>query len=241
MLIDIHAHLTYEKFEKDIEEVINNFNGIVITNGTNVEDNRKVLELCKKYSSVKFALGIYPGHVIEMTEEELKKELKFIESKKPIAIGEVGLDGTYPEMEKQIFWLKEFIKLSNKLEIPIIVHTRKAEEKIIDVLEEMKAKKVVLHCFNGSMKLVVRAEKLGYSFSIPVIITYLDHFKELVKKVSITKLFTETDAPFLSNVKGERNEPKNVAITIKEIARLKNMDATEVENSILMNYKRMFG
>ncbi len=241
MLVDVHAHLTYNKFENDVDEVIGRFKGIVITNGTNVEDNRKVLDLAKKFPSVKCALGIYPGHVIEMDEKDLENELKFIESKKPIAIGEVGLDGTYENMEKQIRWFKEFIKLSNKLEIPIIVHTRKAEEKVIDALEEMRAKKVVLHCFSGSMKLVQRAEKLGYSFSVPGIITYLDHFKELVKKVSITRLLTETDAPFLSNVKGERNEPMNVAITIKEIAKIKGMNETEVENSVFMNYKRLFG
>jgi len=240
MLVDVHAHLTYEKFDENVDEVINKFKGIIITNGTFVEDNRKVLKLSKKYSNVKPALGIYPGHIIEMSDDELKKELKFIEENKPIAIGEVGLDGTYENMDKQIIWFKEFIKLSNKLEIPIIVHTRKAEAKVIDVLEEMKAKKVVLHCFSGNMKLVVRAEKLGYNFSVPVIITYLEHFKELVKKVSITKLLTETDAPFLSNIKGERNEPKNVTITIKEIAKLKNMVEIEVENSILMNYKRLF-
>ena len=240
MLVDVHAHLTYEKFDEDLDEVIGRFKGIIITNGTFVEDNRKVLELAKKYSNVKPALGIYPEHVLEMNDDGLKEELKFIEDSKPVAIGEVGLDGTYGDMDKQVFWFKEFIKLSNKLEIPIIVHTRKAEAKVVEVLEEMNAKKVVLHCFNGSMKLVEKAEKLGYSFSVPVIITYLDHFKELVKKVSITKLLTETDAPFLSNVKGSRNEPMNVAITVKEIAKLKGMDSIEVENSILMNYKRLF-
>jgi TatD DNase family protein len=130
--------------------------------------------------------------------------------------------------------------MSNFLNIPLIVHTRKAEKEVIDVLEECRAKKVILHCFNGNMKLVQRAEKLGYYFSVPVIITYLEHFKKLVRNVSITRVFTETDAPYLSNMKGERNEPRNVSITIKEIAKIKNMDEKEIENSVYMNYQKLF-
>ena len=115
MLVDVHAHLTYEKFDEDVDEVINKFKGIIITNGTFVEDNRKVLKLSKKYSNVKPALGIYPGHIIEMSDDELKKELKFIEENKPIAIGEVGLDGTYENMLHYAHNLKNPITMLHML------------------------------------------------------------------------------------------------------------------------------
>lgn len=241
MLVDVHAHLTYGKFEEDLKDVVERSNcKIIISNGTDIEDNRKVIELSKNYPNVKVALGLYPGNLIKMDEKVIERELRFIENTKPLALGEVGLDGTYENMEKQIKWFKEFIRVSLFLDIPLIVHTRKAEKEVIDVLEEMRAKKVVLHCFNGNHKLVQRAEKLGYYFSIPLIVTYLEHFKEIVKKVSITKLLTETDSPYLSNIKGQRNEPGNVALIVKEIAKIKGMDEKEVENSIFMNYQRLF-
>ena len=189
---------------------------------------------------IKIALGLYPEEIVNMDELEIENEIKFIEKFKPFAVGEVGLDGNYGSEEKQIKWFKEFIILSLKLNKPIIVHTRKMEKESIDILEEMKAKKVILHCFSGSMKLVERAEKLGYNFSIPPVINHSHHFQELVKRVSITRLLTETDSPYLSNVKGERNEPKNVAFTISKIASIKGMDEKEVENSIYMNYQGLF-
>lgn len=241
MFVDIHSHLTYEGFEKDVKEVIERSNCVaIIDQGTSVEYNRKVIELSKKFSQIKVALGLYPEEIVKMNEKDIENELKFIEKFKPFAIGEVGIDRNYENTEKQIKWLKEFIKLSLKLNIPIIIHSRKLEKEAIDALEEMNAKKVVMHCFSGSMKLVDRAEKLGYYFSIPPVINHLHHFQELVKQVSITRLLTETDSPFLSNVKGERNEPRNVQFTIDKIAELKGMEKKEVENSVYMNFQRLF-
>ena len=122
----------------------------------------------------------------------------------------------------------------------MIIHSRKAEKEVLDVLEEMHAKKVILHCFTGKLKLVERAGKLGYTFSIPPIIHHAQQFQELVKKISITKLLTETDAPFLSPKKGERNEPAYVSITVQKIAEIKGMDVKEVEHSIYQNYQGLF-
>ena len=241
MLIDIHAHLTNESFEKDIDAVVNNSScSVILCNGTNPQDNRAVLKICKRYNNVKPALGIYPEEILKLTDKEIEDELKFIKKQHSAAIGEVGLDGTYGNLEKQSKYFRKFISLAEELNIPIIVHNRKAEKEVIDILEELKAKKVILHCFMGKLKYAERAEKLGYHFSIPPIIVYAGQFQEMVKKISITRLLTETDAPYLGPVKGERNEPANVQITVKKIAELKGMDAKEVENSIYLNYQRLF-
>jgi TatD DNase family protein len=246
MLIDAHTHLDYKKFEKDLDKVIeraedNNFIAI-ISNGTGPESNRKVLEISKKYKIIKPALGIYPIDALEMSDDEIDKEIEFIKKSKPIAIGEVGIDYYHTNIkEKQKINFKKFIKLSKELDIPIIVHSRNAEEDVVQILEEEGAKKVMMHCFSsGKKELVERIEKNGWYFSIPAIIVRNKTFKKLVKRISMEKVLTETDAPFLSPFKGKRNEPSFIKETIKKIAEIKQLTEKEVEDKIYSNYKRLF-
>ncbi|MFA6088309.1 MAG: TatD family hydrolase [Candidatus Woesearchaeota archaeon] len=247
MIIDIHAHLDY-KNDDEIANMVKNAREkgvfLILNNGLNVVSNRKTLELVKKYDLVKAALAIYPDDVLQMSDVEIDSELEFIKKHKPIAIGECGLDyasNLLPnQREKQIKTFEKHILLANELHLPLIVHSRKAEIDVIDTLEKMKAKKVILHCFSGRKQLILKALKLGYYFSIPTNVTRSLHFQELVKQVPITQLFAETDTPFLSPVKDAENEPANVIFSYKKIAELKGMDETEVINSIFMNYQKLF-
>ncbi len=241
MLVDVHTHITDKKFDQDIEEVIENSGcTVIINNGLNVEDNRKTIELGKKFSKVKIALGIHPYDIVRMDEKEIDEEIKFISKQKIIAIGEIGLDFTYEEKEKQIKYFKEFLDLAKKMDLPVLVHSREAVKEVIDILEEKEMKKVVMHCYCGDLDNALKAEKLGYYFSIPPRIVTNNNFQELAKKISITKILTETDAPYMGAEKGERNEPGNVKLTISKIAEIKGMNEEEVENSIYMNYQKLF-
>ncbi|HLC86386.1 MAG TPA: TatD family hydrolase [Candidatus Nanoarchaeia archaeon] len=259
MLVDVHCHLSFPHFEKDLDKVIERAKiagmTAILCSGVDPETNREALELSKKYEIVKASLGIYPldavglGHYDDTPRErkefDVDSEIEFIRKNKNkiIAIGEVGLDKS-PEgdckLEEQIKVFKKTIALAHEIKKPLVVHTRKAEKECIDVLEEMKAKNVVLHCFTGNMKLVERAENLGYYFSIPSIITRLKHFQELADRVSLNNLLTETDAPYLSPVKGERSEPSFVKEIIKKISEIKKVEETEVEKIIFSNYQKIF-
>jgi TatD DNase family protein len=245
MLVDVHAHLDWKSFDKDLDEVIKRAkeNKVVsiITNGVNAESNRASLEIAKKYDIVKPALGIYPTDGVNMTEEELDKEIEFIRKAKPFAIGEVGLDLKHlSSLNKQKKVFERMIVLAEKLKVPLITHTRQAEKAILDTLESSNVKKVILHTFMGKLKLVKRAESLGYSFSIPPIVVNSEQMQKLVKEVSISRLFSETDSPFLSHKKGERNEPMNVKLVVKKIAELKGLDKIEAEKMIYSNFVKMF-
>src|SRR3989344_4276418 len=179
MLVDVHCHLTFDAFKKDLDVVIarakkNNVVSILCS-GVDPKTNREVLELSKKYDIVNSSLGIYPldavglGHsdnVITQRDRgsfDVNKELKFIEENKDkiIAVGEIGLDKS-PEgdckIEEQKKVFVKCIQLAKKINKPIVIHTRKAEKECLDVLEEQGAKNVVLHCFTGNLKLVKRAE-----------------------------------------------------------------------------------
>jgi len=262
LLIDVHAHLDLEGYEvyggidKVIDESIQNGVKVIITNGTNIESNRKILEIAKKHSVVKVALGIYPTHCLEMIEngeeDKFTSELKFIEEqikhKKCIAIGEVGLeykevkdlDEKKKNIEKDC--LRKFIAIAKKHDIPIILHSRGAELELVELLEAegMKDRKVVMHCFSGRKHVVQRIRDNNWYFSIPCNVDRSLHFQQIVMDTPTDRLLTETDSPYLSPKIGTINRPDNVKITVEKIAEIKKVTPEEASNMIYANYQRIF-
>ena len=153
---DAHAHLADYKPE-EIEKVIKNAekNNVfaIISNGTAPEANRKCLDLAKKYKIVKVALGLFPTNALKLTDKEVEEELNFIRKNKDkiIAIGEIGIDYKDVKEKDRARIEKIFIKfldLAEELKLPAIVHSRKAEKRIIEIIKDHKCK-IVLHCFMG--------------------------------------------------------------------------------------------
>ena len=255
IIIDTHAHLDFKEYEKDIDKVIeeNKKAGVVaiINNGVHVESNRRVLELAKKYDIIKPALGFYPVHAAQMKEEDFDVELDFISKQDIVAIGEVGLDykkgddnphgNKYKDEMRKCF--EKFIKLAEKKNIPIIVHSRKAELDTIEMLENsnLKPEKIIMHCFMGRKHLVDRILKNGWSMSIPCIINKLQQLQIIVEKAPMNQLLTETDCPYMSPYPDiKRCEPRFIVEGLKKIAEIKKLDVEEVSKMIYMNYQSMF-
>ncbi len=249
MIADIHAHMDYEAFEKDLDDVLKRAKeagvSAIINNGTHPKSNRRTLELSKKYPIIKAALGYYPLHAIEVSGEEFESELKFIETQKEkiIAIGEVGLDFHWDKkqenFEKQKKCFQKIIGLSEKIRKPLIVHSRGCEETAFEMLKSSNAK-AVMHCFGGKAALTKRIADEGYYFSIPCNVVRSKSFQKLAKAININLLLTETDAPYLSPLSGTRNEPGNIKQAIKKIAELKGFTEEETENNLFLNYQRFF-
>jgi len=107
------------------------------------------------------------------------------------------------------------------------------------MLENSDAKKAILHCFSGKLKLIKKAAELGYYFSVPTNVVRSSQFQKLVEIVDINQLLTETDSPYLSPYKGRRNEPAFIIETIKKIAEIKNITINEIANNIFMNYQKV--
>ncbi|MFP4524578.1 MAG: TatD family hydrolase [Candidatus Woesearchaeota archaeon] len=250
ILFDVHAHLDFDDFHDDLDEVLEGCEAAgvkaVVANGIGPESNRHVIRLSREYGIVKPALGYYPVHVWEDGLGAVRAELDVMRREAPVALGEVGLDykecgedgDCHEDVQQEAF--REFIRLAKELDVPIIVHSRKAEEDVLDILEEEGASKVVLHCFMGKKRLVERAAGLGYSFSVPVTVAKLEQLQWLVRHVPLKQLLTETDSPYLGPVRGERNDPRNVRIAVEKVAELKGMDPSEVANVLFMNYQRLF-
>ncbi len=248
-LFDIHCHLDNTQFDADRDAVVQRAADagvkVILSAGIDPKTNRATLELSEKYGIVQAALGAYPldesGKVISYDVDE---EIAFIRSSADNikAIGEVGMDFSDAETdkEKQEEIFVKMIALAKELDLPLIVHSRKAEKEVIDVLEREGAKKVILHCFCGKKNLVKRGAELGFGFSIPANVIRAQNFQEIVKEVNIRQLFTETDAPYLGPVKEERNEPMNVVGSIPVIADIKGFEVEETANSLFMNYLQWF-
>ena len=204
----------------------------------------------------------------DLMEFDVDEELAWIEAHAEdcVAVGEIGLDYNWKEFQteemkeaqKKVF--RKCLRLAQKIGKPVVIHSRKAEADAIEILEEMKMALVpkgtppaqqasdksdkvgvVMHCFNGKKALIRRCVENGWSFSVPAVIMRLEHFKMLVEMVPLGQILTETDAPYLSPVVGERNESANVAVTLKEIARIKGVGVGEVGRQIFINAERLFG
>lgn len=244
MLIDIHCHLTDAFFSDKLESVINksikNNVSLIVSAGLNSEDNKKVLEISKSYDMIKAALGFYPLDAEKFSMESIEDEINFIKKNKNkvFAISEVGLDkmyGTDIKKQKEVFL--KFIDLAEKMNKPIIVHSRKAELEVIEMLESSKIKNIVLHSFSGNKSLIKRAINNKYFFSIPPVIVRSSNYQTLVELVPLGLLLTESDSPYQSPFKEEKNFPYLISESIKKISEIKKLDLIETENIIMMNFQ----
>jgi len=244
MFIDVHCHFdTLKNQSKLIEKAKKNNVGIILTAGIDHKSNVKSLELAKEFKQIKTVLGIYPTEGLKVGKEEVIKEMNFIRTNKDkiSAIGEIGIDlKGQDNLGKQIEIFKMFINLAKELDKPIVVHSRKAEEICIKILEEMKAKKVIMHCFSGNMTLVKRIAQNGWYLSIPTSIKYSEQFQKAVEMVDIEQLLCETDSPFMQPDKEGENDPSTIAESYKKIAQIKSLSLKEVENKIEENYGKLF-
>ncbi len=251
-LVDVHAHLDLEQYDSDLKEVVERAESAglktVINCGTSPESNRRTLELAEEYGIVKPALGYYPTSVVEDGLGSLTKELRFIEKKQSeiTAISEVGLEfqkvSDKNKREVMVEAFKRIVQLSNKTELPMIIHSRKAEEEAVDILEEnCKHDKIVMHCFCGSKELVKRVIKNKWMISLPTNLVKLQQFQDIIRDHPLSRLLTETDSPYLSPYKDKRrNEPSFVKESIKKIAEIKEVEEEVVADKIFENYQRVF-
>jgi TatD DNase family protein len=266
-LVDVHCHLEGERFEEDLKEVIKRAEdaGVkaIVVSGANPAANRKILELTKKYTIIKASFGLYPIDAVIKEFKDLnddyprkiesfdyKEELVWIKKNKDVcvSIGEVGLELQVIKGHKDFDKIKEAqikvfeasIKLALELDKPLVIHTRGGELEVLDILDKCKHGEIVLHCFGGRKSLIKRAAENGYYFSVPAVIKRLQHFQTLVEMVDLKQLLTETDAPYLAPVAGERSEPRDVLGTVQEIARIKKLSEAEVAKQIWENYEKIF-
>jgi TatD DNase family protein len=243
MYIDCHCHLDICKNSNNTAKSAKKKNVEIVTVGVDINTNRKALDLARRHENVKAMLGVYPSEGVKLIDEDIEKEIEFIRKNKNniIGVGEVGLDlKELSDLGRQEEIFRKMISLSLELDIPIIVHSRMAEKESIEILEEMKAKKVIMHCFSGSFKLVKRIVENDWYLSIPSSVKYNEHFQKIAKEIEIDKLLCETDSPFLHPDKKKDNLPENVIESYKKISEIKKIDLKKVEKPLKIFFYFLF-
>ena len=253
-LFDSHAHYDDEKFNEDrdyiIEEVYKSGITKFVSAGYSLESSKKGIEISNKYEYVYTTCGISPNDIPK--ENKIKQELFQIEelaktNKKVLAIGEIGLDYYWnkdnKDMQKDIF-LKQ-IKIANKLNLPIVIHTREAIMDTIEIIKNTEfLKPGIFHCCPFNKDLIQAGLNKGFyiSFAGPVTFKNSKNAKETVNMVPLEKILIETDSPYLSPEpnRGKRNDSRNVLFIAKKIAEFKNMDIEKIAKITYENAKKVF-
>ncbi len=254
-LFDNHAHLDDEKFKEDREQVIEQIRkaGVtkLITAGYSLESSKKAKELAEQYEFIYATAGISPND-IPQTEEELWIMLKQIEeivkqSKKIVAIGEIGLDYYWNQENKELQKLafRKQIELANQFNLPIVIHTREAVMDTIQILKQNQViSKGVFHCCPLNRELVKEALKLGFyiSFAGPITFKNSKNANEIIEMVPNEKILIETDSPYLSPepLRGKRNDSRNVKYVAQKVADAKNLPIEQVAQMTYQNAMKIF-
>jgi TatD DNase family protein len=249
MLIDTHAHLDMEAFQKDLPEVLARAGESEVTDiisiGIDLPSSAKALELAGKYDFIYATVGYHPHNAEAVDLGTLRDLADLASAPKVVAWGEIGLDffRRHSSPESQIEAFERQLDLAGELGLPVIIHDRDAHEQIYEILRKRNLTGVI-HCFSGDYTLAGMFLDLGYYLSIPGTVTYkkADLVREVAAKIPLDRLLVETDAPFLAPVpyRGKRNEPAFVKHTAQEIARLREMDLQELGRSTSENARNLF-
>lgn len=232
MLIDTHCHLSTSDYD-NLDEVIKSMDGIMIASGCDDKTNNEVIKLVNEYNNVYGTLGIHPEEIDKLSQNSFKIIEENINNPKIVAIGEIGLDYHWvkdnEKKQKEIFEYQ--LKLAQKYNKPIVVHSRDAIQDTYDILKKYKLKGTI-HCFSSSLEMAKEFIKLGYKIGIGGTLTFKNSKKiqEIVKDISLNDILLETDSPYLSPepFRGKKNLPSNVYYVALKVAEIKNVDVKSV-------------
>tara|TARA_B100000941_G_scaffold285750_1_gene258222 strand:- start:1149 stop:1925 length:777 start_codon:yes stop_codon:yes gene_type:complete len=255
MIIDSHCHLDYEPMFSNLDNVIKRAeeSNVKIMLTISVTDKKydNILQITKKYKNVYGTYGIHPHEAKNHNSINNDIILKRINiSKKIIGIGETGLDFYYNHSDKdeQIRLFEEHIKASISSKLPLVIHSRDAEELTYEILSKYSKKnklKILMHCFTGTKQFAEKLLELNAYFSASGIITFKksNDLKETFKAIPLNKILIETDAPYLSPepLRGKSNEPSNVILTAKYLSKLKEIKFDDLCEVTTNNFFKLFG
>ena len=251
-MIDSHCHLDHEPLLSNISDVVKRSKDIgikkLLTICTTLESFDKILKIVLQDNIIYGTFGIHPH---EVNKYDISKDLiikNINQNKKIIGVGESGLDFYYnhSEKNKQIDSFKKHIEASIESNVPIIVHSRNAEEQTFDVLNLYKDHnpKILMHCFTGSYSFYIELKKLNAFFSASGIITFNNStdLQNTFSKIPLNKILIETDSPFLAPIpmRGKKNEPSYIKYTLNKLAELKNINSIEMEKVTTDNFNSLF-
>ncbi len=265
-MIDVHCHLNFHAFHKDIDEVIQAAKNagveILINVGTKLDSSEKAIELATKYDNCYAIVGVHPHHADkhDLSSDWLKELAQLAKQAKVVGIGEIGLDFyryqsngiVDKKLQEEVF--ESQIDLAHRLNLPIQIHNRHAGTEVIAILKHHKNLLKIdtpgmFHCFAGTMDILHDALDLGFYIGFDGNSTYKGlapgetvMLSDLAKATPLERIVTETDSPFLTPepFRGSRNEPKHGILVGEFLAQLKHVSFEEINKITTKNAKRLF-
>mgnify|MGYP003984232335 FL=1 len=251
-MIDSHCHLDHEPLLSDLKNVIKRSKDVgikkLLTISTSHESFDRIKKIINEDEMIYGTIGVHPHETTDnkITTDFIIKNLT--QNLKIIGIGETGLDFYYNNSDKnnQIISFKEHIEASIQTNVPLIIHSRDAEDETFDILSEYKNKdlKILMHCFTGSRSFAEKLLTLNAYFSASGIITFKNsqELQETFKFLPLDKILIETDSPFLAPVpnRGKKNEPSFIDYTAQKLAEIKNISKSDLVNFTTNNFNKLF-
>lgn len=253
MLVDSHCHLDFPDFAEELDDIVARAHdvgiGAMVTICTRVAKFDQVLAVAERFPSVYCSVGTHPHNSHEELDVTAQQLEELTRHHKVVAIGEAGLDYFYQKehVEAQAQSLRVHISAARNTGLPLVIHSRDADEDMANILEnehEKGAFPALLHCFSSGRTLMERGVAIGLYVSFSGILTFKrsEELREIAKDVPMDRLLVETDAPYLAPLpfRGKRNEPSYVAHTCKVLAEVKGVSEEEMRAITTANFFRLF-
>jgi TatD DNase family protein len=253
MLVDSHCHLDFPFLSDQMDDVLTRANqaGIetLVTICTRIRKFDQVLAIAKAHDNIFCSVGTHPHNADEERDIELDEILSLTNHPKVVAIGEAGLDYHYDNAPRddQEKGFRTHIAAARETGLPLVIHTRDADEDTACILSEEMEKgafSAVLHCFTAGAELARKGIELGLYVSFSGVLTFKssDELREIAASLPMDRLLVETDAPYLSPepVRGRKNEPANVAHTAAKLAEVMGVSNEEIAHATTENFYRLF-
>jgi len=253
MLVDSHCHLDFPDFADDLDAIVKRAEtagvGRIVTISTRVRKLDGLLKITDRFPNVYCSVGTHPHNADEedgITADEL---IALTKHPKVVALGEAGLDNHYtdgsPAAQERGF--RAHIAAARATGLPLVIHTREADQRCGEILDEEIAKgpfKAVLHCYTGGRELAMKAIGLGLSISFTGILTFKNSqsIRDIAAELPADRIMVETDAPYLApgKFRGKRNEPSFVTETARVLAETRGMSVDEIAQQTTENFFRLF-
>jgi TatD DNase family protein len=253
MLVDSHCHLDFPDFASELDAVMTRARearvGACVSIGTRMDGFARVREIAERFPDVWCSVGVHPHEAEKELLDTPEVLIQATRHPKVVGIGETGLDYYYEHSPRaqQVANFRTHIAAARQTGLPLIVHTRDAEDETIAILSDAMAKgrfTGLIHCFTGTKRLADAALELGLYISASGIATFKksDELRAVLKDVPLTRLLVETDSPYLAPMpmRGKRNEPAFVRHTAAALAALRGVSERELEDATTENFLRLF-
>ena len=253
VLVDSHCHLDFPDFAEEVDEIVMRAHdagvGLMVTISTKISEFERVRAIAERFPHVYCTVGIHPHEAETEPETSAQRLIELAQHPKVVGIGETGLDFFYEHSPRkaQENAFRAHIAAARETGLPLIVHTRDADDETARILADEMEKGAffgLLHCFSSSRQLAEKAVRMGFYISLSGILTFkkAEELRDTVEALPLDRLLVETDAPYLAPVpkRGKRNEPSFVVHTAAKLAELKHVSDAELAETTTENFLKLF-